>query len=394
MNIAEFLYLRGAEPSSVVAEVAATIGLADEDALLAVGSLVEGLGTSKSDLDLLLITSRGDGLNSVQDSATLIVGSCIADLRIMRTVELEELLNRLDYWSRLPWEVTHAVRFTLEERTLMHRLLQGQVLHRDKRNRVGEHMPSLVDLARLKLHVARQISRTIQVDMAGYRETGDYASLVFAAQDLLGHAVDALLAGYHITNPLIKWRSRLLDLVPSNWERFLTVQPTGLTASQQVWRLHRAPETPDSKLALEHAERITAFARAVFVWAELRLVKAAVVNERPAIRNPLKRKATDLPLPSLDFDVDFLLAEEKVTIARLNEFGVSLELSPREFALILLFDGITTRREAELIAYGTHRGKAPSDVIDHLLSTVTGAGLTADAKDESRRSSSRRGHRE
>jgi|SRR6266404_2513021 len=390
MNIAEFLYLRGTKPSSVVAEVAATIGLADDDALLAVGSLVEGLGNSKSDLDLLLITSRCDGVSSVQDSAALIVGGCIADLRIMRTVELEELLNRLDHWSRLPWEVTHAVKFTLEERTLMHRLLHGQVLHKDKRNRVAERTPSLVELARLKLHFARQMSRTIQVDMVGYRETGDYASLVFAAQELLGHAVDALLAGYNITNPLIKWRSRLLDLVPSNWERFLTVQPTGLTASQRVWRLHRAPETPDSKLALEHAQRITTFARAVFVWAELRLVKAEVVNERPTISNPSKRKASDLPLPRLDFDVDFLLAEEKVIIARLNEFGVSLELSPREFALTLLFDGITTRREAELIAYGAQRGKATSNVIDHFVSTVTGAGLTVDANDENRRSSSRR----
>ncbi len=188
MNIAEFLYLRGTKPSSVVAEVAATIGLADDDALLAVGSLVEGLGNSKSDLDLLLITSRCDGVSSVQDSAALIVGGCIADLRIMRTVELEELLNRLDHWSRLPWEVTHAVKFTLEERTLMHRLLHGQVLHKDKRNRVAERTPSLVELARLKLHFARQMSRTIQVDMVGYRETGDYASLVFAAQELLGHA--------------------------------------------------------------------------------------------------------------------------------------------------------------------------------------------------------------
>jgi hypothetical protein len=376
MNIVEFLSRRGAELPAVMAKVDATVGLGARDVLLAVGSIVEGLGNSKSDLDLLLITPRGKSSLPSQDSVALLVGACLIDVRILRQVEIEELLSRFKIWSQSPWNVTHPVGFTLEERILLHRLLHGHILHKGKSERIMARMPALIDLARLKLQVARQTSRTIQVDMAGYREARDFASLVFAAQEVLGHAVDALLAGYRLTNPISKWRSRMLESLPSDWERSLAVRPTGLTASERVWRLHRAPERPDEKPALEHAFCITTFARAVFMWGETRLVNGSRAKHKPAFWPRVERRPRDAPLPYLDFDVDFFLREGRVTIARLNEFDVTLQMSPREFALMLLFDGATTPREAERFVYGSRRSQARSSVIDQLVSQVTRAGLS------------------
>src|SRR6202008_2286814 len=99
--------------------------------------------------------------------------------------------------------------------------------------------PTREGLLRLKLHVARQAARTIQVDMAGLRDAGDHRSLAFAAQELMGHAIDAMLAAYGLSNPLLKWRSRLLERVPRDWELAMSVAPSGLTAGDRIWRLLR-----------------------------------------------------------------------------------------------------------------------------------------------------------
>lgn len=378
ISLDDFFRAGGTDLPTLVAKVDASVGLCDDDFLLVVGSLAEGLGTSKSDLDLLLLTSRDEHLLPPQDEIALVAGRCLADMRILRLTYVDDLLARLDGWSRLPWDVTHAVKLTKEERVLLHRLIHGQlVLHSDHSDLDAVPRPSLQAVARLKLHVARQLSRTVQVDMIGNRDSGDYRSLVFAAQDLLGHAVDALLAGYYLTNPLPKWRSRLLDFLPADWESSLSIRPSGMTAGELVWLLHRTPEAPEVGPALEHALRITTFARAVFVWAERCLLQGLPQEPAvPAVWPQLERRATDRPLPHLDLNVDFQFADGGVAVARLNDFSETLRLSAREFALTLLFDGTTTAREAEAVVYASH-GPGPG-LADRLALRLVAANMSVE----------------
>lgn len=345
MDLDEFLELHGTGLPSVVREVRAKFGLDSGDLVLAVGSTVEGLGNRKSDLDLVLITPKSPAELGATGEVTMVVDRCLIDLRLLPSAEINALLDRFVAWVERPWNVTHSAKFTVDERTLLHRLRHGEPLHAGEDNVVTQRLPSLVDLARLKLHIARQNSRTIQVDMVGYRETGDYRSLVFAAQELLGHAVDALVAGYGLTNPLVKWRCRMLELLPADWERSLTIRPVGRTAAEHVWRLHRAPERPDEVAALEHSFAISTFARAVFAWASRDHLGGSGA-EPPTAWHEIEADDDGAPLPFLDFDVDFALTKGGAAIGRLNEFGRALNLSPAEFALTLLFDGTTTAREA------------------------------------------------
>lgn len=369
MNLEELLVSRGTDLPSVVAKVHETIGLRSDEVLLAVGSLAEGLGNSKSDVDLLWITPRDESGLPEKHELTLVVGRCVVDVRVLRLAELEELLARFEAWAQRPWNTTHAVKFTMEERTLLHRLIHGQLLHEDQGGQLASRKPSSLALARLKLHIARHMARTIQVDMVGYRDSGDFRTLVFAAQELLGHAVDALLAGYQFTNPVSKWRSRLLERVPSDWEQSLSSRPTGLTAGEVFWRLHRAPERPEERPVFEHAFRITTFARAVFLWAEFQLVRGSDERPEPITWPQVERQPEDSPLPYLDLDVDYHVRDGGVAIARLNEFGVMVEISMREFALVLLLDGTTTVREAKAI-HGSSGGEVASTVVERLLSVL------------------------
>lgn len=377
VSLESFLRCRDTNLPSVVSAVGASVGLnGGEDLLLAVGSIVEHLGNNKSDLDLLLVTSRSENSLPKDDSFALVVGRCLIDVMVLRSVELESLLSRLDTWSRLPWDVAHAAHFSLVDRTLLHRLLHGRALFNVHGNLVADQKQLTKDLARLKLHAARQVSRTIQVDMVGYRETCDYYSLGFAAQELLGHAVDALCSGYQLTNPLPKWRSRILGSLPSDWERALTVRPTGLSAVERVWRLHRAPAKPGERASLEHAFHIVTFARAVFSWAEGRLRSEACSHKALENWPPKEERLIGSALPYLDFDVDFLLGRGRVGLARLNEFSEPLDMSQDEFSLALLFDGITTASEAGTVVFGISKQNVGRRVTNRLLARLARTGLS------------------
>ena len=369
MTLDEFLQLRNTDVSTVVEAVQKAVGLGPDDLLLAVGSIVEGQGNSRSDLDLLLITPGEFG-----SSASFVAGKCIVDIRFLKTSEIDGLLSRFEEWSQSPWQVAQAAPLTYEERVLLHRLHHGLILHCGADEQVTARIPSLLNLARLKLHVARQLARTIQVDMAGYREVKDYRSLVFAAQELLGHAIDALNAGHRLTNPLSKWRSRLLQSLPADWESGLGHRPEGLPAVELCWRLHRAPVRAGREASLKHALRIATFARAVFHWAETTLVGSGKkVQTKTWPRNG--RKSREAPLPYLDFDVDFFLSNGHVTVARLNEFSGTLKLSAPQFAIALLFDGTTTPSEADRYIHGAEQSKKRTKAVESLVSQVVNANL-------------------
>ena len=374
MDIEEFLNLRQSDIPTIVANVRAHVGLSSGDLLLAVGSLAEGLGNSKSDLDLLLVTPS-DASSQHPRELALVVGKCLSDVQVLRIQELDELLNRFNSWANRPWSIAHAAEFSLEERRLLHRLLHSIILFQGHDNNLVARLPTRNNLARLKLHATRHLSRTIQVDMVGNRESDDYSSLVFASQELLGQAADALASGYYFTNPTPKWRSRILELLPSDWDAPLGIRPTGLTASELFWQLHRAPERPNRRGALEHSFRIATFARGAFAWAERKLL-GDVAQIRKSIEWPhIEREPQDLALPFLDIDVDYHEVGFRVSLARLNEFQDPIELSSQEFAFTMFFDGITTEREARYALCGIDSGSSEQCPVAQLVSRLTNAGL-------------------
>lgn len=372
MDLKQFLQAGEADLAELVAQVDATLSIQPGDYLLVVGSLVEGLGTTRSDLDLLLITSRPEHLLPDEKEKALVAGRCLADALILPRAKLDTLLDQLSNWRRQPWDLRHAVRLSQSERVLLHRLLYGQlVAHGEGADPNALPRPSGEAVARLKLHVARHLARTVQVDMAGHRDGGDPASLVYAAQDLLGHAVDALTAAHGFTNPNPKWRGRLLRDVPDDWQAPLGIRPTSESAADAVWRLHRAPERPDMASTLEHALCITAFARAVFLWAEHRLVHRQPVPPP----SPWPARNGGAPLPHLDLDVDVVLADGGGHVGRLNAFGTPLPLSAHELRLTLLFDGTTTAAEAEAVVCGAAAGETFGPARE-LASRISAANLS------------------
>lgn len=374
IKIGDFLRRGGTDKAGVLAAVEVRLELAMGDIILAAGSLAEGLGTVKSDLDLFLITGR-EAAGEEQDEVILSVGTCVIDVRILPRRRIAELLARLEAWALGPWDPSNAARFSHDERVLLHRLARGLVWATQAcAGGEGDFRPPIEHLSLLKLHVARHAAKTIQVDLEGYRQVGDYQTMAFSAQKLLGHAIDGFLAGRHYTNPISKWRSRLLADVPKGWQEALLCRATGLSAPEIYWQLQHFPDHPDERV-LPYADRVLAFSRAAFLWAEATLLGLPAVVRGPWAFPDAKRSSA-APLAPLLPDVDFSLTPTGAMAARLNEFGTVLGLTTEELALALLFDGITTPAEAARAVYGGALAPAEAERrVDTLATRFSAAGL-------------------
>jgi hypothetical protein len=348
MNIAEFLGRRNLDVAAIVAEVRSSLGLGATDRLLVVGSLAENLGNPKSDVDLILITHGHS--NSPQSSVAFIIGSCLIDMELLAASAAEEAFGRLSDWAELSWDISRRAPFGQEDRQLLHRCLHNIPIFEGKDIDADYQSAAKVQLARLKLQIARHMARTIQVDLVGYAEVGDYRSMVFAAQELLGHAADGLMSAYHLTNPSFKWRSRLLERLPATWQRNLGIRPIHVEASKAYWCLHRAPRNVSRTAAVVHASRVASFARAVFAWSEWRLLAGKSQVDPLADWPQPARSESDSKLPCLNFDVDFSGGKDERRLGRINEFDRPIDLSETEFRIALLCDGMTTAREAAIVA--------------------------------------------
>jgi hypothetical protein len=376
MDLDEFLARHGLDLPSVAEDVCAKLQLAGDDVLFAAGSLVEGLGNEKSDVDLLLVTSRPDSSFSFTalNDVTLIVGNCVIDVRVMQRAAVDELVHRFNDWASQSRPLHAATGFAEDERRFLYRLRHGRPLFGAEGYRQLQTRIDAADLARHRLTCARNSAGTIQIDLAGFRSSGDPYSMLFAAQDVLANTVDALLAAHGYAVPISKWRLRLLEKLPDDWEDQLPGRRIGLRPRDVYLALHRAPPAPSPDLVLQHALRIVAFARRVFAWAEYRLLHPSSHATAAALTG---RRSPGRPLPHLDVDVVVRYRDSQFELLRLNGTGEVFGLSADEYSIICLFDGETSREEASGHAGRLWRKRNGRAVVDEMLALVHRGDFTA-----------------
>ncbi|WP_298773176.1 hypothetical protein [uncultured Shewanella sp.] len=380
MDLEEFLRKKQTSIEQVLASANEEGQLIEEDTLIVVGSLSEGLATLKSDMDLILVTDRDPKSISKNGSIAWVNGKCLVDMEIVHRSAVQELVTRFKAWIQGGWGKTFAANFSSEERKLLHRYLKGIYLNdsdNKKQNQIVKY--DEIELSRLKLHCARHTARSIQVDVVGHKQRQDYRSITYAAIELLGHAIDALLASHYITNPMAKWRSRLLESLPDIGLSELDQRFKSKNADDIVWHLHKIPEhTPQA--ILEQAHEIVTFCRWVFLYAEIKLVHPHVFKFFKVITNfplPSSDNIGSPTLPLLEFDVDFHINDDKIFMARLNEFDEVLSLSSTELSLVMQFNGKTHEEEALSNVFQKKIGVEERNTLNKLLKAFDQTGLLA-----------------
>lgn len=355
VDLMAFLDSKMTDLETIVYQAKQSIDIHDDEMLLVVGSLVEGLGTTKSDLDLLLLTKREPSDLPPNEHFNWVSGKCLVDLWVLSKPYVDNLLKRFSDWCAAPWDATDTAAFDLPQRTLLHRIATGIWLaSEDNQTDEPYPRPDVVDISRLKFHVARHEARTVQVDMAGLVDSEDYRTLAFAAVQLAGLAIDAVLAGHQQNNFTLKWRSRLLDDVPSTWSPPVNPVFRGAVGSV-IWNLLRFPETYKPEDILPFAHRISAYSRAIFVWSERTLLHRQFnVEQKQFPFGEIETHGVSETLPFLDFDVDFSMTADGLSLGRLNEFDEAMPISTAELDAALLFDGQTNIEKADRWISATH----------------------------------------
>jgi len=376
MDIAAYLKSHRIALSDILARVDEAIALQPDEVLFAAGSIIEGLGDAKSDLDLFLLTSRYDIALSSLNCLALLVGDCLIDIRVLQHAEADALLDRFAGWAAQPRQPRHALGFTYEERKVLHRLWSGMALYGEDRFAALRQRLKGENLVRHKLDCARFMASTFQIDLAGLYGAGDALSMPFVAQELLGHTADALLARYGLTNPNPKWRVRQLGYVPEAWREELPGRPPELSAVNTFVQLHRAPEDESLDGAFAHAARIVAFSRTIFPLVECKLLGPPGMTLPQLSAAPCGTAAEAL-LPVLDLDVQVSYQDGHFELWRLNDPAVAFALSPLAYSLLCLCDGRTSRMAALEQAVRLAGAGLAQGTIDELLSVVRYGRLEA-----------------
>ncbi|MDJ0724913.1 MAG: hypothetical protein QNJ38_07375 [Prochloraceae cyanobacterium] len=368
MDFDKYLNFHSTLSSTIVNRVKDYIGLdLRQDVLFFCGSLIEGLGNKGSDLDVYLFTSRKDiELNPPYNTTFIMVNDIRCDINIFDFSEVENLVLKLENWINKPRLVPTIMQFSNRERLLLHRIRTGMVLHGAKifqkiRNRVPQNA-----LMRQKLDLARHLTNSLQIDLAGMKASCDWVTMVYVAQNILDHCIDAFLAAHGFTNPSWKWRSKLLDRLPDGSAfQFFAYPPKELKLKSTTYHILRRAPAMISTSILDFTHRIVQIARTVMAWSEQRIL--APNSEAPIF---LKRFNGDNPLPLLALDVTVQFEGGRFHIYRFSKPGSKFGLSARAFSLLSLFDGKTSKNHALLQASRLWGQEQGSKNLDDLIGLV------------------------
>ncbi|MDJ0643341.1 MAG: hypothetical protein QNJ15_11025 [Erythrobacter sp.] len=192
-----------------------------DDVLLICGSLAEGLGTTKSDIDLFHVSASKDG-DFGRASFDELAGVPV-DLEAWTFEEVEILLQRL---ARV--DAAHSgdprwvLDFSIQEREFFHRFAKGVPIHGEARfAELKRDIPRDV-LARLIVDRGLIRVSTAHRDLMGAIECGEHENAVVSLQTIAGYAIDILLGCMGETNPQEKWRLAKLARHKASPGEFLT----------------------------------------------------------------------------------------------------------------------------------------------------------------------------
>jgi len=239
MGFDEFCSYHHIDLKDAYAALASYTELQPGEVLYLSGSLAEGLGNTKSDLDAFLITDRTLDLPTHGTIIIVPFEACIIDLELWSTSKAANAITLLQACPHAEERDPRlSLRFRHGDLAFLHRLLVGYPL---TENHAFRSLQSRVDSRAVSRIIFDQSSAVIAglvTDIAGLLQAADHDAAAVLAQRLLGFILDAVLAVQGNTNPSQKWRFQKLRhleaegfpyalppclTVPSAYEYFLSL---------------------------------------------------------------------------------------------------------------------------------------------------------------------------
>jgi hypothetical protein len=347
MDLTTFLDRHGMSRAEVTEAIHRRIGRERGEILFLAGSLIEGLGNARSDLDAVLISDRRPGGVGAGVPIPIWTDPFALDVEWWPRADVEALLGRL---AELPVDRERDPRtaeiFGGGELRLLHRLGHGEPVQSEAETaelqaRLDPRTLDRVLVDRGALEVDAQ-----QTDVVGFVGAGDLESALLQAIEMVGHAAGTLLAAVGDANPSRKWRLAKLrglgrpgpdlpggPLLPSPADAFLRLWTVRSTSPAAV-RRHLAE-------CVHTVRRVVPWARQRFLAAEPGAARERALPGEPA--GTASRRGRILPCLDLDLRVRWLDGRLEVTRPGWPEPWV---IDERTHEALICFDGRTRLDEA------------------------------------------------
>ncbi|HYX72413.1 MAG TPA: hypothetical protein VE732_06555 [Nitrososphaera sp.] len=213
MFIDSYLRSHGTNLSQLTALVKEYLNPEEPEIIYFTGSLVEGLGNFKSDIDIYLISDRDFNDRLTCDSIIIItLATCFIDVEILSFDQVNKLVERLNKFpSNEERDQRTTLAFTLPELKFLHNLriaqpLFGEASFFELTSKVNKEA-----LSRILFDRSIVSADSLQIDILGLIEDGDSLSARYLLGHYLGHLCSAFLSALGDTNPAEKWRVRKLN---------------------------------------------------------------------------------------------------------------------------------------------------------------------------------------
>ncbi len=367
------------------------------------GSLVEGLGTSHSDIDIFIIGGPPIDLPRYGSVQGVRIDEFALDIEHWTVQAAQALLDRL---HERPFDQEHnpasVMEFSELEVEFLHRLAHSTPL---ATSQLYEDLLARLDtrnVARLVFDRAILRIGTAHEDIVGLVDCGDLESAKYLAQSLTGFVADLVLSSSGDSSPSEKWRIRRL-------RRLMAEQPGETVRDRIAILADRLLGAEGPQTLAEQVRQSVFLANRIVPWAQNRFLSgklSAPLDTLPRLPGePTPGRTSrleqgsdnDSTLPPLRIDALIRLEGGRLHLFRFDNGGSLVLNGPAEI-LVQAFDGHTTSGLAvDLVCdcYALQREDIESRLRDiHLLLSSCGwldpSYLDATNVTESKPSSSQR----
>lgn len=344
-----------------------------DDIVFASGSLIEGLGNKRSDLDVYVLTSKNTSDISQLVNKPLDNFNEFVDLNWKSVSWVEDaicLLENIEFKEPRSFRVLSPAH-----RDFLHRFRVGVPIKNGERfNKLKERI-NLNKLSYAKFNIAITEIDSSQIDLMGFLEENDLESSNVKIHDLLMHLIDAYLALHLETSFSQKWKFCKLDKTKEKPLEGFTFAEITKDPKKFFFDLYMfKPRTMDevnfvSRILILISNIIIPWGQNYFSDKKIELKSFNYISEF--------KKSDSLPAVSLDFQIRI---EDGKLSCFCNLLNRKIEINEELYYLIGLFYGVVPFENTtyDLILKNINISKNELDeLIDNLTSMLKLSGMLA-----------------
>lgn len=352
MNVDAYYRCHRLDGPSVEAELRRLVGKIARLCICLSGSLVEGIGNARSDLDVYVITDAPDAARYSFGSAQIAqIGDIFVDVEFIHPEKLEKLIDHMALFPahELRDQRRSAIALTPGEMKLIHNIsiatpVEGDGFLRTLQDRINSKIQS-----RLLFDYCAILMDAVHDDVIGFIEANDVDSAKMSLRIYRQNLAGAFLAALGETNPAEKWRS--MKMQRAKERKIGHVLPGGRTIKEIVecWF------DSDTSIAIDSPTqslmRLSMLSNAIVPWGVQRfadnlpgvnqIVKVREISSMISIDKP----GSDIPLPVIAYDCVVRRDEIGVWLSRLGS-SKRIYLNQLGLETVLQFSGLKTMRGA------------------------------------------------